>query len=343
MSPRAASPAEWLRPSVHPVYARLLCAEMRRRGWSPEVQMQGTGLDWNALHSGQAFLSLAQLQRLVSRALELSQDPALGLAVGLSTELASHGALGFAALSAPRLGGALALLPRYSGLRLQLAAFALEIGTETAVLRLDERLDDPSLRAYVLGHITGALLRLLQSVTGQDSGPLIALHWPLPRGPGADALLAAAPEVHWSATGWRMEFAATLLQAPTLAPDAQAHREALRSCDEHLARGPDGGLTQRLRLHLLACDSDFPNVQQMAAIEGLSARSLIRHLRDEGTRYQTLLDQTRADLACWLLAQTEQSVERIAARLGFADPSNFSRSFRRWCGTTPRAFRQSAR
>jgi hypothetical protein len=150
----------------------LLCAELRRRGIAPEQLLQGTGLAWDTLPSGQAFLSLVQLQRLVTQALALS--------VGLSSGLSSHGALGLAAVSAGSLGGVLHLLPRFSALRLKGVSFVLYAETDLASLVLQERLPAPELRAYVLGHVTGAVLRLLQSVTGQPGAPGLVLDWPLP-------------------------------------------------------------------------------------------------------------------------------------------------------------------
>jgi hypothetical protein len=172
LNPAAAAAVDWLRPSVHPRYARLLCAELRRRGIAPEQLLQGTGLAWDTLPSGQAFLSLVQLQRLVTQALALS--------VGLSSGLSSHGALGLAAVSAGSLGGVLHLLPRFSALRLKGVSFVLNAETDLASLVLQERLPAPELLADVLGHVTGAVLRLLQSVTGQPGAPGLVLDWPLP-------------------------------------------------------------------------------------------------------------------------------------------------------------------
>ena len=69
----------WLQPCLHPVYARLLCAELRRRGFEQQQIMADTRLDWATLHTDNRFLSFAQFRRLVLRALELSQCPWLGL------------------------------------------------------------------------------------------------------------------------------------------------------------------------------------------------------------------------------------------------------------------------
>jgi AraC-like DNA-binding protein len=321
------------------MYARLLCTELRRRGIAHEQMLQGSGLTWDTLHTGQAFVSLAQLQRLVTQALALSGDPALGLAVGLSTELSSHGALGFAAVSAGTVGQVLHLLPRFSALRLKVGTFVLNTATEPASLELHERLPDPELRAYVLGHVTGAVLRLLQSVTEQPGAPGLTLEWPLPDGPQAQALRNVGLQLLAAAPVWRLSFPRALLALPTLAPDPQAHRAALQLCEQQLAHSQQGSVAQRVQLRLLACDAQFPRVQAMAELEQMSARTLIRRLGEEGTRYQTLLDHTRADLACWWLLQTRQPIEEVATRLGFADPSNFSRTFRRWCGQTPRDYR----
>ena len=40
-----------------------------------------------------------------------------------------------------------------------------------------------------------------------------------------------------------------------------------------------------------------------------------------------------------LLTHSPLSVEQIAWQLGYADPSNFNRAFRRWQSCTPQAWR----
>ena len=69
---------------------------------------------------------------------------------------------------------------------------------------------------------------------------------------------------------------------------------------------------------------------------------MIRHLADDGTSYQQLLDAARKQRALWLLQNTHAAVEEIAARLGYQDTSNFSRTVRRWFGATPGELRRGA-
>ncbi|HKU36659.1 MAG TPA: AraC family transcriptional regulator, partial [Polyangiales bacterium] len=67
----------------------------------------------------------------------------------------------------------------------------------------------------------------------------------------------------------------------------------------------------------------------------LSERTLRRRLADQGTSYQTLLDELRAKVACKLIEQDGQPVDVIAQQVGFSDTSSFFHAFKRWTGKTP--------
>ena len=75
---------------------------------------------------------------------------------------------------------------------------------------------------------------------------------------------------------------------------------------------------------------------------GLSRSTLQRRLREEGTTYQTVLDATRRDIAIRYLTKTNLRAEEIAKILAYGDAKSFSRSFRKWTGIPPLAFRQEA-
>lgn len=73
---------------------------------------------------------------------------------------------------------------------------------------------------------------------------------------------------------------------------------------------------------------------------GISRSTLQRRLNEEGTSYQAVLDATRRDLAIRYLAKTSLSAAEIASVLAYRDANSFSRSFRRWTGQAPFAFRE---
>jgi AraC-like DNA-binding protein len=75
----------------------------------------------------------------------------------------------------------------------------------------------------------------------------------------------------------------------------------------------------------------------------MSLRSLQRKLSAEGTSFKEILDETRHELAARYIEESDLPMREITSLLGFADPSNFTRAFRRWEGMPPDRYRLSRR
>jgi AraC-like DNA-binding protein len=71
----------------------------------------------------------------------------------------------------------------------------------------------------------------------------------------------------------------------------------------------------------------------------MSLRSLQRKLLEEGTSYARLLEETRRDMAKNYIENSILSINEIAYLLGFSEPANFTRAFRRWYDVTPSSYR----
>ncbi|WP_204138758.1 AraC family transcriptional regulator [Halomicronema sp. CCY15110] len=82
-----------------------------------------------------------------------------------------------------------------------------------------------------------------------------------------------------------------------------------------------------------------PNIALVAAASGLSVRSLQRHLTEAGLTYSKLIDQVRFNRAVALLRKPDVKLLEVALELGYTDPANFARAFRRWAGVSPREYR----
>ena len=95
-------------------------------------------------------------------------------------------------------------------------------------------------------------------------------------------------------------------------------------------------MTERVRNALLeALPSGRNTVDDVCKRLHVSKRTLQRRLKDEGTTYQEVLDDTRADLSHHYLKQPQVSVVEISYLLGFQDPGSFYRAFHGWTGQTP--------
>jgi AraC-like DNA-binding protein len=67
---------------------------------------------------------------------------------------------------------------------------------------------------------------------------------------------------------------------------------------------------------------------------------LQRKLQEENTSFKQLLDETRRELADQYIRNPMVSIGEITYLLGFSEPSNFSRAFKRWNGTPPAEYRR---
>ena len=83
-----------------------------------------------------------------------------------------------------------------------------------------------------------------------------------------------------------------------------------------------------------------PHQEAVARSLNLSLRNLQRKLSARGTSFRALTEEVRKELASRYLREKNKSIGEISFLLGFADPANFGRSFKRWTGTTPGSFRE---
>lgn len=101
-----------------------------------------------------------------------------------------------------------------------------------------------------------------------------------------------------------------------------------------------GGRQVRVRQESLPARScRVRNPEAVAHDLTMSARTLQRRLRAEGTTFQSVLESTRESLARHYLAESELSAGEISFLLGYADPRSFYRAVQAWTGLTPQLVR----
>lgn len=119
----------------------------------------------------------------------------------------------------------------------------------------------------------------------------------------------------------------------------------LRTTPESLLRGYRAtlGLKARIQSICLVGDvEDWPSSDSIAGQFGFSRSTLHRKLRDQGQSIKSIKGETRRSHATYLLKTTNLPIGQIAEKVGYAEPSAFYRSFRKWYGTTPKRMRQAS-
>lgn len=89
-----------------------------------------------------------------------------------------------------------------------------------------------------------------------------------------------------------------------------------------------------------ALSAGRPELRFVAKELSMSERSLQRHLKNEGESFQSILSQTRHELACEYLKDEQLDLAEISYLLGYEESTSFFRMFKEWENTTPMKWRQ---
>jgi AraC-like DNA-binding protein len=99
-----------------------------------------------------------------------------------------------------------------------------------------------------------------------------------------------------------------------------------------------GGVVQQIVTRLLP--DGYPNVQSVAEMVRVSARTLQRRLSEEGLTFAGIVMRARFDVAQRMLDDPTRKVIDVALDLGYSDQAHFTRTFVRWTGLAPREFQR---
>jgi len=148
------------------------------------------------------------------------------------------------------------------------------------------------------------------------------------------------PSIEYAAPAHRLSFDAVLVNTPL----STAHPELARLNDQtvidYLARCERSNLTMQVRAGIIEqLPNGRPNQEDIAQTLNTSLRSLQRKLKDEDTNFKALLNETQQDLALQYIRDSNRTIGEITYLLGFSEPSNFTRAFKRWTGKSPGEFR----
>lgn len=297
--------------------------------------------DLGAAKRTKAALAMTALWQAAERA---SGNPFIAYEVGKRIYVEQLGILGFILRNCETVGKALSRMETFNRLTNDFIDFesnvangVLEIGFNLSVT---EPLEESLQRRFILlelGFLGVGLSQLLHV-----SVVPAYVYCQLPRSDRAFLEEQLGCPVHHDQRRNGMGFAASLINAPILLPDsmlrAQLEKVAKAELDRFALRS---SWADKVRCELIErLDGEKPTVQQVAEALSISARVLQRRLKDESTSFQTVLDETRRDLAQHYL-QEPYSVNEVAYLVGFELPSAFSRAFKSWTGQSPQAFKRS--
>ncbi|MEL6567668.1 MAG: AraC family transcriptional regulator [Pseudomonadota bacterium] len=323
---------------------RTLCED----GHDADALLEGTNLEPELFADPYFRTDFLTLRRFILNAQETTRDPHLGVRLARRFDVTYIGFPAYAAMNAPQLVDGLKVLSRF--VHLTFPAIGLTIPDresghtpdETEV-RLTPKLPLEEIAYFVNASALIVLNRLLLEMLRI---PLVATRAETtisePEGWGEIAAEVSRVPIRFDAPENRIIFPAELLEQALPCSDPINHAKLVALCEKFSA---DAGHNATPVSQILAFLEKGNNVgvPLSGAANGLgySERGLRRQLERAGTTYRKLVDQVRERRAREMLSNSTQPIQSIAHELGYDAPSNFARSFKRWTGQTPKAFREA--
>jgi AraC-like DNA-binding protein len=298
------------------------------------------GLDYAALEDPDARFPQDGMTRLWQRAVELSGDPAIGLNMAKVVRPASFHVVGYALMSSRTLKEGFARLVRYQriiGEGADLSFRPQGTGYELTLAIHGDRL--PAARQSCEASLAYALA-FCRWMTGKPIRPQRVLFQGEPPADLRPFEQVFQGPLQFNADHYGLLFERADMDMPLPTANESLAQLHDRFAGDYLARFSESRVTHLTRQVLCRLlPQGEPRREVVAQALHLSQRTLQRRLQEEGSSFQQLLDDTRRELAQQYLAQPALSLLEVAYLLGFADPSNFFRAFRRWFGLTPGEYR----
>lgn len=307
-------------------------------GVDPGPVFQSAGVEFNVERAHETRYPSLALQKLWRRAVEVTGDPCFGLGIAQHINPLMYNGLGFAFVSSDTLGAALQRLLRFY--RLLSTAVQLDLRETPVSFDLVARPRFSNPEPASADAAMSFLLTLCRKASSPDLNPSwVLLQRTPPPCPERFREFFRAP-IAYDAPENILSFEKSTLDAvlPCANPGlARANDEVVIS---YLARFDRDNIRQRVLAQIIEQLPDgAPTQDAIAEALHMSARNLQRRLQDDNTSYRSLLDQTRQELAQQYLREGHRSIGEITYLLGFTEPANFSRAFKRWTGRTPQEYR----
>ena len=307
-------------------------------GADPAAIFRAVGLDPDLFSNPENVYSYAALGRLAAESVRVTRREDFGLRVGSKLGVQAVELAGLVSLHAPTVGEALQVV--IEGLRTTDTGGAvyLETKAERAACGYIVRASNVEAADQIIDGAIAVLFNTMRALCGPGWRPLgvrLARTAPPDRAPFAKFFEAP---IEYSALAAALIFPAATLHAPARDHKPEYAQILAPLLKEALAKASDDFVTS-VRSVIRSQVGDGPVTRdRVTRALGLNVRTFARRLETHGLTFSTLADEARYDAARGLLMK-DRKMGEIAAMLGFAEQSAFSRAFKIWSGTTPGRWR----
>ncbi|GAB3258207.1 AraC family transcriptional regulator [Larkinella harenae] len=316
----------------------------RQKGADAAALCRTVGVDPAMLRNPDERIPIRAMQALWREIIALTNDPYLSLRIGEMINPTAVGVLAYVMMHCPTLGKALEKLCEYQAIVCEgvQTVGQREGGLYRLVLHITS--EDIIYPEHVLNSELVVYLSAIRALTGHFVTPeAVTFEYPRPLDSSEHERVFAPATPVFDAKETALVLDAAWLDTPVLNANPGLFPLFEQHAMELLRKLQERALVGRVKGEIVALlKGEEPTLATVADRLAMGVRTLQLHLKSEGVTYQQLLDEVRHDLAIRHLREPHFSTTDIAYLLGFSEPSVFYRTFKKWTGSTPGAYRTEA-
>ncbi len=317
---------------------------LRLQGVDAMEVIEAVGIDPAGVINPDRRISVTSMQALLRACVEQTEDEAFGLLAAEQLQPQVLHGLGLAWLASDTVYDGLKRTVRFGKLMATAVDLRLEEEEDYVHLTIGGTIEVDDFVHAGRDFAVGMITRMCRLTLGEFLAPVrIEMERPTPQKPERWEYLLSS-RVLFDCETTRI----TWSRADIMEPLATGDPLLARVNDEQTENYLNSFLSQSTSREVVGkivekLPDGPPNQQQIADAMHVSNRTLQRKLKEEGTSFMDLLQDTRLQLARKYLNHPSRSVVETAYLLGFSEPSTFSRAFKRWTGLAPADYRDSGK
>lgn len=328
-------------PQITAAYFRGLVDYLANQGVNTTAFLHEFSLSEELISNFQFRLPLTIFAAMLNTAESLSGDADIGLHVGEHIKPSQYGVLGLSVMNCRNVEEAIKRHERYEYLVSNIGHCIYETDGDKVNLIWDTELEDAP--RHIAEENVSSWITFARWISARDISPTaIYFQHDKPLDIREHERIFRCP-IHFNARKVLVEFPVEFLALPLRQHDPGM----LAMLDDYAERllvklnTADDVIHQIKAIISTQLQSGDITLGSVALELGTSERNLQRKLKEHDWSYQKLLDDTRKTMALKLLPEPQLDFSEITYLLGFSDQSSFQKSFKKWTGMTPGAYRSS--
>ena len=315
---------------------------IEEQGSDPEELLRSRGLSLDSM-TGAAVIDQELELEIVSDAIDLLNDPLLGIKVGSQVTFTSYGTYAMLLMTAQNFLDAAKAAVQFQSLSLLFSHMTLHINQDWFEMRYTFPEAQPKLKQFIADRdLMGTYIFIREFL--DNAGEVILGAGTARTKPNAKDLLIYNQYIDFDIQfdqpyNW-IRMPSSIFRTQQKHGNRWAHKLYRVQAYELMRKFyPDSGdVVARVKQIMMGYDAQYPSVPEVAKMFGVSERTIRRKLDDANTSYRELIDEHKKNRALDMLSSSVISVNQLAESLGYAESASFLRAFKRWTGTTPKQY-----